>query len=185
VSRQPRHSAVPLDRRRGFAEEDHCSRGGACVSAQRRAAGAPLDCDLCSVTGCPARGGRPSALAGVATGRWRGTGRGRVRASVPAAAAAPAGLPPERARQRCRPVTAECPPPRPVTAGRRADPARRMPAACATSSGPRPSVAGAEGALEAVEKVLTDRRHTLPDLLDCGSTWPQEFRLRLYTGQAR
>ena len=35
---------------------------------QGRAAGAPLDGDLCSVTGCPARGGRPSVLAGVATG---------------------------------------------------------------------------------------------------------------------
>src|SRR5487761_1258949 len=76
-------------------------------------------------------------------------------ASGPAAAAAPAGLPPERARQRCRPVTAECQQPRPATAD--AAPTRRagcqQPAQPAADLG-RPA-AGAEGALETVKKVVT------------------------------
>ena len=115
-----------------------------------------LACDLRAVTGCPARGGRPSALAGVAT---RVTARYRLRrvlADGPAAAATPAGLPPERAWQRCRPVTPERQRPQPATADvapiwRAGCPPPALPVA-----NPGRLAAGAVGALETVKKVLTE-----------------------------
>jgi hypothetical protein len=117
-----------------------------------------LACDLCTVTGCPARGDGWSALAGLATrataGHWSRRGAGQRRA----AAAAPAGLLPGRARQRCRPQNRRMPA-TPVSDGgmpRRSG--ARVASNLRTRCGPWPSAAGAAGALEAVLRILTSQR---------------------------
>ena len=51
--------------------EDHRqgrAAGASHVMRQRRAPGRALDGDLCTATGCPARGGRPVRDAGAVTG---------------------------------------------------------------------------------------------------------------------
>jgi hypothetical protein len=71
-------SSRPLDRRPGFAGEDHCSRAGACAQRASDAMGASaLDCDLCCARrqdgwreedSCPCATARRTARSGAEKG---------------------------------------------------------------------------------------------------------------------
>jgi hypothetical protein len=130
------------------------------LRSKRRAAGPPLPVILdgdrmpgargTAVRSCKS-GHRCDGGAPVTAGSWPTT-RGSRRVRRASARKGAATLPPPRPQQASDRS--------PVTVGCCADPARRLPAACAPRADPGRPAAGAEGALEAVEKVLTaqDRR---------------------------